>query len=190
MSRCSEQPPKIVNCRGDGERGRNRTFNLLIKSQLLCQLSYAPGMEFCLAGQFVIVTFSGCAVIARAAWDALILLAYGAERGADLVTKGRRQTGSYTGIAIKRKFLGTLPRLRSQASGTFADNWATRRIWPHSRAGAPLDRADYGSIVHAIGVSHRDKPLFGAQAVNHPLLATAEHGVRKNGKVPEHPEKI
>src|SRR5438876_4302198 len=29
----------------DGERGRNRTFNLLIKSQLLCQLSYAPGCE-------------------------------------------------------------------------------------------------------------------------------------------------
>jgi hypothetical protein len=28
--------------RRDGERGRNRTFNLLIKSQLLCQLSYAP----------------------------------------------------------------------------------------------------------------------------------------------------
>src|SRR5438067_13678778 len=28
--------------KGDGERGRNRTFNLLIKSQLLCQLSYAP----------------------------------------------------------------------------------------------------------------------------------------------------
>ena len=27
---------------GVGERGRNRTFNLLIKSQLLCQLSYAP----------------------------------------------------------------------------------------------------------------------------------------------------
>src|SRR2546425_10244301 len=26
----------------NGERGRNRTFNLLIKSQLLCQLSYAP----------------------------------------------------------------------------------------------------------------------------------------------------
>jgi hypothetical protein len=28
-----------------GERGRNRTFNLLIKSQLLCQLSYAPGLK-------------------------------------------------------------------------------------------------------------------------------------------------
>ena len=26
----------------DGEPGRNRTFNLLIKSQLLCQLSYGP----------------------------------------------------------------------------------------------------------------------------------------------------
>ena len=30
---------------GYGERGRNRTFNLLIKSQLLCQLSYAPDPE-------------------------------------------------------------------------------------------------------------------------------------------------
>src|SRR5215475_5334792 len=28
-----------------GERGRNRTFNLLIKSQLLCQLSYAPAVR-------------------------------------------------------------------------------------------------------------------------------------------------
>ena len=28
-----------------GERGRNRTYNLLIKSQLLCQLSYAPARE-------------------------------------------------------------------------------------------------------------------------------------------------
>ena len=27
---------------GFDERGRNRTYNLLIKSQLLCQLSYAP----------------------------------------------------------------------------------------------------------------------------------------------------
>jgi hypothetical protein len=29
----------------DGERGRNRTYNLLIKSQLLCQLSYAPAIK-------------------------------------------------------------------------------------------------------------------------------------------------
>ncbi len=28
--------------RMNGERGGNRTCNLLIKSQLLCQLSYAP----------------------------------------------------------------------------------------------------------------------------------------------------
>ena len=34
--------PKLPNNRKDGERGRNRTYNLLIKSQLLCQLSYAP----------------------------------------------------------------------------------------------------------------------------------------------------
>src|SRR2546427_5232531 len=37
-----------VDNKGFGERGRNRTFNLLIKSQLLCQLSYAPmcGLSF------------------------------------------------------------------------------------------------------------------------------------------------
>ena len=28
-----------------GERGRNRTFNLVIKSHLLCQLSYAPALR-------------------------------------------------------------------------------------------------------------------------------------------------
>ncbi len=32
----------LLLSRLDGERGRNRTYNLLIKSQLLCQLSYAP----------------------------------------------------------------------------------------------------------------------------------------------------
>ena len=31
--------------RKSGERGRNRTYNLLIKSQLLCQLSYAPTLK-------------------------------------------------------------------------------------------------------------------------------------------------
>jgi hypothetical protein len=32
----------MIGTKEFGERGRNRTFNLLIKSQLLCQLSYAP----------------------------------------------------------------------------------------------------------------------------------------------------
>ena len=41
MKKCS----KSVNCVVDGERGRNRTYNLLIKSQLLCQLSYAPAAD-------------------------------------------------------------------------------------------------------------------------------------------------
>jgi hypothetical protein len=36
--------PYAIDFKG-GERGRNRTFNLLIKSQLLCQLSYAPAMN-------------------------------------------------------------------------------------------------------------------------------------------------
>jgi hypothetical protein len=39
-----------------GERGRNRTFNLLIKSQLLCQLSYAPRCEDELQKSNMIIT--------------------------------------------------------------------------------------------------------------------------------------
>ena len=40
-----------------GERGRNRTYNLLIKSQLLCQLSYAPaGGDIWLERQTEIIT--------------------------------------------------------------------------------------------------------------------------------------
>ena len=36
-------PMEVIDTAGEGgERGRNRTYNLLIKSQLLCQLSYAP----------------------------------------------------------------------------------------------------------------------------------------------------
>jgi hypothetical protein len=38
-----------------GERGRNRTFNLLIKSQLLCQLSYAPTVGIWLVGRTEII---------------------------------------------------------------------------------------------------------------------------------------
>ena len=37
-----DEPESLEAIEGVGERGRNRTYNLLIKSQLLCQLSYAP----------------------------------------------------------------------------------------------------------------------------------------------------
>lgn len=43
QAQCSDRPGKILARDKSGERGRNRTYNLLIKSQLLCQLSYAPG---------------------------------------------------------------------------------------------------------------------------------------------------
>src|SRR5438445_3528406 len=42
-----------------GERGRNRTYNLLIKSQLLCQLSYAPTVGIWLVGRTKIIASSG-----------------------------------------------------------------------------------------------------------------------------------
>jgi hypothetical protein len=42
----------------NGERGRNRTFNLLIKSQLLCQLSYAPTVGISGKAQTKIIAFN------------------------------------------------------------------------------------------------------------------------------------
>ncbi len=59
--RCSRKPHSRLGL--SGERGRNRTYNLLIKSQLLCQLSYAPTVGVLVAGQFVIVTSPSCPVI-------------------------------------------------------------------------------------------------------------------------------
>jgi hypothetical protein len=47
-----------------GERGRNRTYNLLIKSQLLCQLSYAPALFS--AASF---DFSICRGTTDVGWD-------------------------------------------------------------------------------------------------------------------------
>ena len=44
-----------MNTEESGERGRNRTFNLLIKSQLLCQLSYAPTVGVWLVGRIKII---------------------------------------------------------------------------------------------------------------------------------------
>ena len=40
----------MIGKRKDGGRGRNRTFNLSIKSRMLCQLSYASGSTFALTG--------------------------------------------------------------------------------------------------------------------------------------------
>ena len=39
---CLPLSPNATGCGPGGERGRNRTYNLVIKSHLLCQLSYAP----------------------------------------------------------------------------------------------------------------------------------------------------
>ena len=46
-----------------GERGRNRTFNLLIKSQLLCQLSYAPTTNGKVRWAQILIIASVCAVL-------------------------------------------------------------------------------------------------------------------------------
>jgi hypothetical protein len=70
--------PQVVD--KDGERGRNRTSNLLIKSQLLCQLSYAPAVKTSWMGQPVIVAFPAWTVIR----DAIRPIAYLWQRHGDV----------------------------------------------------------------------------------------------------------
>jgi hypothetical protein len=93
---------------------------------------------------------------------------------------------SQTGVI----FLGALPNFRRQSTSIFAGHGATlrQRVWPHLQA--PFDCADHGSVFHSIGISHGDEPLLGTQPVNHLLLAMTEDGMRKNGKITEHPKKI
>src|SRR5436305_353061 len=42
--KCVEPFNNLYAFENYGERGRNRTYNLVIKSHLLCQLSYAPAI--------------------------------------------------------------------------------------------------------------------------------------------------
>ena len=86
--------------------------------------------------------------------------------------------------------LGTLADFGGQAAGSFAERGTTRRQRFGAHLRAALDRADYRSVIHSISIGHGDETLLRTKAIDHPLLAGAEHGVRKNGKVPEHPEKI
>src|ERR1700678_2871761 len=88
--------------------------------------------------------------------------------------------------------LGALAHFRSQSAWGFADHGATRRqrFHPHLREKAAFDRADDRSILHAIRISQGDEPLFRTQAIDHSLLPAAEHRVRENGKMAEHPKKI
>lgn len=44
--------------------------------------------------------------------------------------------------------------------------------------------------MHAVNVRERRKNLLAAHSINHPLLPLAEHGVRENGKIAEHPQEI
>jgi hypothetical protein len=91
----------------------------------------------------------------------------------------------------RRSFLRALTDFGGQA-GAFAGDGAARRqgVGLHLHGGTPFDGADYRSIVHAIGVGHGDEPLLGAHAIDHALLPGAEHGMRKNWEVTEHPQKI
>jgi hypothetical protein len=91
-----------------------------------------------------------------------------------------------------KALLGTLLRFYRQAAGTFTDCRATRgqRLRRHLGTEAPLHRADDWGIFHSVRVCHGDEALLRAQAIDHSLLPSAEHGVRKNGKVTEHPKKI
>src|SRR5580704_6424878 len=182
----------------NGERGRNRTYNLLIKSQLLCQLSYAPTVGNLPAGQFVIVTFSAARVIDAFSWRTTheSIERYSiTHESADRIAAGARRSSSRARsqrTALRRTTgrLRTLPYFRSQSAWIFADHRTTRRqgVGPHSWPF--LDSANHRSVLKSVGVSHRHEPLLGAQTIDHPLLAVAKHGVRKNGKVPEHPNEV
>jgi len=83
----------------------------------------------------------------------------------------------------------TLANFGGQAAG-FARRWTTRRqrLNPHRRP--VFNRADDWRFVHAVNVCDRGEALLAAHAVDKTLLTSAQDGVRKNGKVAEHPQQV
>jgi len=53
-----------------------------------------------------------------------------------------------------------------------------------------LDGPDDGHVIQTVGVRERSKTLLAAHSINQALLPRREDGVRKNGKIAEHPEQI
>jgi hypothetical protein len=147
-----------------GERGRNRTFNLLIKRQLLCQLSYAPTVGNSQVGQTKIIALvldggASCepavAVAARCATPMSVLRA---------ASFGRETR---------------FPRCRT----------AWRQVFGRNRRPV-LDRANHRSFVHSTRECGRGKTLLTAHLIDETLLPTAEYRVRKNLEIPEYPQQI
>ena len=66
--------------------------------------------------------------------------------------------------------LGLLSHFGSQAS--LAGRWPAGRQL-RSQGRPPFDCAYHWRFIHAVGVSHGSEALFGAHAINHPLLPGA-----------------
>ena len=85
--------------------------------------------------------------------------------------------------------LGTLANFRSQCS-TFVRYRTPPWQLVCSDGRTMFDGADYWRFVHAISVGHRRETLLAAHLIDHALLPSVEHGVRKNRKIAEHPQQI
>src|SRR5208282_3126576 len=131
-----------------GERGRNRTYNLLIKSQLLCQLSYAPTVGIWLEGQTKIIAsrlfFSGVRTRStrRRAWRVAgdcVTRTGGTivkRRGERIISRRRNETATPAKINLRSllSFCGQ--------RGRFACDWTAWRQRAYSCRRTALDGAD------------------------------------------------
>jgi hypothetical protein len=192
----------LVAYRLSGERGRNRTFNLLIKSQLLCQLSYAPacGFSFALGSSARLRRAMGdCSCCSREA-------ALRNHRVGRMRIPMKNITQPVTMLPMRDRLEKRLGSHRHPCLGwERAFSGALLQVcreWRHRVGNASIGLAWRGnrrtlfqsseqrSISQAIGFQHRDKPVPGAHGVDTLLLAPREDLHRQSFEVAENPQQI
>ncbi len=173
--------PTQVTDSNYGERGRNRTYNLLIKSQLLCQLSYAPTVDSKVGtNNNYIIRFAllqGSAPFSRAlvglsatkftrAWEPTLL--WNQLRGCG--------------------FLALLRDRRCRSGNWFANGWFANRENFRLNRSSPFDSSD-DRFVGKVRGGQGDEPVFAPQTIDQSELPRAQHWLRQGKKIPERPNQ-
>jgi hypothetical protein len=89
----------------------------------------------------------------------------------------------------RRRFLHPLAQFCRQRT-SLAGGWLPRRSWLRHYRRAMLDGSNHRNFAHPIGIGNRSEALLAAHLIDHALLPAREYGVREDGEVAKHPQKI
>jgi len=159
-----------------------------IKSQLLCQLSYAPGWS----ARWDEENYSTRR--RRASFAASPVVRFGEATCAKRHDVQRQKNQLENRSELEERTAGrplTLELLPDFCRQRRIPRW--RLTWRPVFRGdrRPMfDSSNHRRFLQRVGIRHGSKALLAAHAINHALLPARKHRVRKNGKIAKHPEHV